>query len=553
MSHFLNLVSSVALLVWGTYLARSGILGVFGATLRDLLARNIRTSSMAVLAGMFVTALLQSGTATALILASFVGQRIVTLPTALAAMLGADVGSSIMTILFSFDLSWISPLFILIGVILFISRPATTTSRVGRILIGLGLMLLALRLISESTQVIVRSEAVITILKSLGSDTLLQLVTGALITILAYSSLAVVLFVATLAGIGTIPVDVAVGLVLGANLGSGILAVLATAKSPIEARQVPLGNLIFKLVGVTLAAPIVVFWTQFISHYLSSGGLIVVVSHFGFNVCLAVLFSAVTGFFARITQQILPVDSNAGSPERPNHLDPSALGTPALAISCAAREALYQADIVETMLQGLLKVIKEDDLKLSSDLRKLDDKVDGMYSSIKYYLTKVSRHSLDEKEGRRWSDIIAFTINMEQIGDIVEKVLHDIEEKKIKKGRNFSEAGMQEIVDLHARLVNNLRLAMSVFLQGSFFDAQKLLEEKTIFRDLERAYADTHINRLIDNTLQSMETSSLHLDLISDLKRINSLICSIAYPILDSAGALAPNRLIRDLKSANFR
>ena len=173
----------------------------------------------------------------------------------------------------------------------------------------------------------------------------------------------------------------------------------------------------------------------------------------------------------------------------------------------------------------------------------MDDAVDELYSDIKYYLTKISREALSENEGRRWTDIISFTINMEQIGDTVERILIDIEDKKIRPGREFSEAGMAEIADLHARLVDNLRLAMSVFLDANVRDARKLLEEKARFRDLERKYAASHLERLAVNTLQSMETSSLHIDLISDLKRINSHICSIAYPILDSAGALAPNRL----------
>jgi phosphate:Na+ symporter len=195
------------------------------------------------------------------------------------------------------------------------------------------------------------------------------------------------------------------------------------------------------------------------------------------------------------------------------------------------------------MIIGMLPVIKNNDLKLAQDLRKLDDHVDELYSAIKYYLTKISREALGEEESRRWTDIISFTINMEQIGDIVERILIDIEDKKIRKGRSFSDAGMAEICELHARLLDNLRLGMSVFLNGSVRDAQKLLEEKARFRDLERAYASSHLSRLSGNTMQSIETSSLHIDLISDLKRINSHICSIAYPILDSAGALAPSRL----------
>jgi phosphate:Na+ symporter len=269
----------------------------------------------------------------------------------------------------------------------------------------------------------------------------------------------------------------------------------------------------------------------------------VVLYHLSFNLLVAVVFIGLTGPISRWVEHWVPKPDRSLVAGRPHHLDPSALATPSLAISCAAREALHQADVVETMMIGMLSVIKNNDLKLAQDLRKLDDHVDELYSAIKYYLTKISREALGEEESRRWTDIISFTINMEQIGDIVERILIDIEDKKIKKGRSFSDAGMSEICELHARLIDNLRLGMSVFLNGSVRDAQKLLEEKARFRDLERAYATTHLDRLSGNTMQSIETSSLHIDLISDLKRINSHICSIAYPILDSAGALAPNRL----------
>ena len=543
MKHLLNLLAAVALLVWGTYLVRTGILRVFGANLRQVLARSIGTRPAAAMAGLGVTALVQSSTATALIVSAFVGQGLVALPTALAVMLGADVGTSLMTVVFSFDLSWLSPLFIFVGVVLFITRQATPLGRFGRVLIGLGLMLLALRLVSDSTAIMVKSPAVKALLLSLSSDILLEVTVGAVLAVVAYSSLAIVLLTATLAASGAIPLDVALGLTLGANLGSGLLGVLATAKSTVEVRQVPIGNLVFKCVGVLLAAPFVGFWIRTLKPYLPEPALVVVLYHLVFNVLIALIFLAFTQVVARWVEQWLPKPDRSMVAGRPHHLDPSALATPSLAISNAAREALHQADIVETMLLGMLRVIKDNDLRLAEELRRMDDTVDQLYSAIKYYLTKISREALGEEESRRWTDIISFTINMEQIGDIIERILLDIEDKKINKGRNFSDAGMAEICELHARLVDNLRLSMSVFLNGSVRDAQKLLEEKARFRDLERAYAGTHLTRLTENTVQSIETSSLHLDLISDLKRVNSHICSIAYPILDSAGALAPSRL----------
>ncbi len=543
MKHLLNLLAAIALLVWGTHLVRTGILRVFGANLRNVLSHSISNRYTAALSGVGVTALVQSSTATALIVSSFVGQGLVTLPLALAVMLGADVGTSLMAVVFSFDLSWLSPLFIFAGVVLFISRQSTNVGRIGRILIGLGLMLLALRLVTASTEVLTQAPAVKALLASLASDLLLEITMGAVLAVVSYSSLAIVLLTATLAASGVIPLDVALGLVLGANLGSGLLAVLTTAKSTVEVRQVPMGNFVFKALGVLIAAPLLGLWVRHVRPYLGDPATVVVMFHLTFNLLVGVVFIGVTQVVAGWVQKWLPKPEKTLTSGRPHHLDPSALSTPSLAISCAAREALHQADIVETMMQGMLKVIKDNDLRLAEELRKMDDTVDELYSAIKYYLTKISREALGEEESRRWTDIISFTINMEQIGDIIERVLIDIEDKKIKKGRSFSEAGMAEICELHARLIDNLRLGMSVFLNGTVRDAQKLLEEKARFRDLEREYATTHLGRLSDNTVQSIETSSLHIDLISDLKRINSHICSIAYPILDSAGALAPNRL----------
>ncbi|MES2532104.1 MAG: Na/Pi cotransporter family protein [Pseudomonadota bacterium] len=543
MKHLLNLLAAIALLVWGTHLVRTGVLRVFGANLRTLLARSMRNRFTAALSGIGVTALVQSSTATSLMTSSFVGQGLIALPAALAVMRGADVGTALMSVLFSTDLSWLSPLFIFVGVVLSITRPERAAGRFGRVLIGLGLMLLALQLVVQATGPLFESPAMRAVLASISSDVLLEITIGAMLAVVAYSSLAVVLLVAAMATSAVVPLDVALGLVLGANLGSGVLAVLTTAKADVAVRQVTVGNLLFKLLGVAVAAPFIGLYLRYARPYISDATQLVVLYHLAFNVVVSLGFIGLTDWIASLVRRMLPVPQKPPSTSRPQHLDPSALSTPSLAISNAAREALHQADVVETMLIGMLSVIRTNDLRLADELRKLDDTVDRLYSDIKYYLTKISREALGEEESKRWTDIISFTINMEQVGDIIERVIIDIEDKKIKPQRNFSEAGMAEIVELHERLVANLRLGMSVFLNGNVRDAQKLLEEKARFRDLERAYASTHLFRLMDRTAPSMETSSLHIDLISDLKRINSHICSIAYPILDSAGALAPSRL----------
>jgi phosphate:Na+ symporter len=543
MIHLLNLLAAIALLVWGTHIVRTGVLQVFGENLRRVLARSFSNRITSLAAGLCVTSLVQSSTATCLIVASFVGTRLVSTAAALAVMLGADVGTAMIAVVYSFDLSWLSPLLIFAGVVLFIARQNTTTGRVGRVLIGLGLITLSLQLIAGATRPLTESEVVRALLGALPNEVFIDVLVGAALAVLSYSSLAIVLLTATLAAQGLIPDTVAFGLVIGANVGSGLLAILVTARGSPELRRLPLGNFLFKVAGALLVIPLLPELQTFFQSQRVEVHQQVVLFHLGFNIALALLFIGFTSPVARLVERMLVPAAADAEPDSPRHLDPVALATPSVAISCAAREALRQADVVETMLRGVLPVIRNNDVELAMRLRAMDDAVDSLYSAIKFYLTQISRESLSEREGRRWTDIVSFTINMEQIGDIIERVVQDVEDKKIRKSRSFSAAGMAEICHLHERLLANLRLGMSVFLDGHVRDAQKLLEEKARFRDLEHEYAANHIARLRDNTAQSIETSSLHLDLLSELKRINSHICSIAYPILESAGALAATRL----------
>ena len=541
--HLLNLLAAIALLVWGTHIVRTGVLRVFGENLRHVLARSFGNRFAALAAGLGVTSLVQSSTATCLIVASFVGKGLVPTAAALAVMLGADVGSSMLAVVFSFDLSWLSPLLIFSGVVLFVARQASAAGRVGRVLIGLGLITLALQLIVGATRPLTDSPAVRALLAALPSEVLLDIVVGAVLTVLSYSSLAIVLLTATLASQGLLPAGVALGLVVGANLGSGLLALIATGADSPAVRRLPLGNLLFKMAGAALAIPLLPQAHGLLQQYLPTVHQQVVGFHLGFNLVLAVVFIGFTGLMGRWVERLLPDPAQGMAGSRLSHLDPVALATPSLAITCAAREALHQADVVETMLRGILPVLRDNDRVLADQLRRMDDTVDALYSAIKFYLTQISSEALSEREGRRWTDVVSFTINMEQIGDGIERVLQDIEDKKILPARRFSDAGMAELCHLHERLLANLRLGMSVFLDGHARDARKLLEEKARFRDLEHAYAAKHIARLQDNTAQSIETSALHLDLLSELKRINSHICSIAYPILESKGALSATRL----------
>lgn len=553
MQTLVTILSGIALLVWGTHIVRSGVLRVLGGSLRRVLADSVANPFTAFLAGLGVTGLVQSSSATALLAGSFVGQNLMALAPALAIMLGADVGTSLVVQVFSFDLSWLSPLLIGVGVLAHLTRKATRAGQVGRIAIGLGLIILALQIILQAARPLTAAAGVKVIFGSLSGDPLLDILIGALFTLMAWSSLAVVLLTAAFVSSGLISLKVGLFLVIGANLGSGIVAVVATAGAGNGSRRVALGNLLFKLVGCVLAVALLSWIQQLLAILDPDPQRLIVNFHSAFNLLLAATLIWFTVPVARFAERLLPDDPRKEQHVAARHLDRAALDTPALATSNAAREALRIGDIIEAMLAGLLGVIRTNDAQLARQVRRMDDDVDGLYTAIKLYLTQIGREALDERDARRWADIISFTINLEHVGDIIERMLDDLIEKKIAHRLEFSEAGMSEICDMHARVVTNLRLGMNVFLNGDLKSAQRLLATKVELRKLQQQYADSHLNRLAGQTLRSIETSSLHLDLINDFKRINSHICSVAYPILEEAGALQPTRLREDFANGDVK
>jgi phosphate:Na+ symporter len=404
-------------------------------------------------------------------------------------------------------------------------------------------MILALQLIMQATAPLSHAAGVQVLFSQLSGDVLLDVLLGTLLALLSYSSLAVVLLVATLTASSVITPQVALAVVLGANLGGGLLAVLTTLRADPVARRVPLGNLLFKVSGCLIALPLLGYVLPWLAQLSADPKTIVVNFHLAFNLMIALLFVQVTGTTSQWVERWLPAPDDKRQPGTPRHLDATALDTPPLAIGNAAREAIRIADIVQEMLDGLALVLRNNDFQLAERLRKRDDEIDRLYTAIKLYLTQVSREALEARESQRWTDIIQFTINMEHAGDMFDRILVDVVEKKIQHGLSFSEAGMLEIDDLLVRLSANLKLAVAVFLNGDLKSAQRLIAEKVNFRELEMKYADRHLLRLSGNSPQSVETSSLHLDLLADLKRINSLFCSIGYPILDSAGVLSRSRV----------
>lgn len=545
----IEMVGNVVLLLWGLHMVQTGLTRAFGADLRHLLGIGLRNRWTAVLAGLGVTALLQSSTATGLMVTGFAAAGLMPLVPAMAAMLGANVGTTLIVQILSFDVAWIAPVLLVAGFLGFRRGGRTRTRDLGRVLIGLGLMLLSLHLLLATVGPVAADPALRNLLGLLTGDPLVALLLSAVLTWAAHSSAAMVLLVASLAGGQVIGLEAAVAMVAGANLGSAVNPVLEGPGGDPAARRLPLGNLLNRLAGCLLLLPLLEPATALLAQLPGGRGWLVANAHLAFNLATGLLFIGVLPWLAALLERLLPETDRTDEPGAPRYLDPAALRVPHVAIANAAREALRMADTVEAMLHGTLEAFRTDDRRLVERVRAMDDVLDRLLGAIKLYLTRISQEDLDEHDARRSYDVLALTINLEHVGDIIDRNLMAQATKKIRRRLKFSDEGAAEIAAMLERLIETGRLATAVFVSGDPRAARDLMREKEVVRAMESEAIEAHVSRLRAGRSETLETSALHLDILRDLRRINAHLAAAAYPVLDPLGELRSSRL-RELKSA---
>jgi phosphate:Na+ symporter len=543
----IDLAGSIALLLWGVHMVQSGVQRAFGPNLRRVLGAALGNRFKAFLAGLGITAVLQSSTATGLMVTGFAAGGLVDLVPGLAAMLGANVGTTLIVQVLSFDISRVAPLFVLIGVVMFRRGGITRTRDLGRVGIGLGLLLIAL---SQLLAILTPYEDVPSLRLLLGmiaTVPVIDVIIGAALTWAAHSSVAIVLLTMSFAAQGVVPPQAAFALVLGANLGTALNPLFeAGSTGDPSAKRLPIGNLLNRAVGCILALALLGVIGRWLVSFEPDASRAVADFHTLFNLVMAALFFPVLGPLARLLKWLLPARAVPTDPSRPVYLDNDALEIPAIAIAAASREALRMADVLETMIRAALEGLDRGDRKSIAETKRLDDVLDRLNSAIKAYLTSLDHESIDGEDDRRLSEVLAFITNLEHAGDIVERGVAANLAKRAKRNLAFSREGTSEIHGMLQRLATNVRTAAAVFMTDDARAARELLGEKEVFRDLETEATEAHFARIRAGRVESVETSALHLDLLRDLKRINAHIAAAAYPVLEKRGELLSSRLKQD-------
>lgn len=537
---FIDLLGAACMLLFGLRFLKKGVNLAFGAQLRMFMAASTRNRVVAFFAGLGTTLALQSSTAMALMISSFAAQGLIKPVMAQAVMLGANVGTSLVTQILSLDLHWLASVAFIAG-LLASSRKSRRSRGLGEAVIGLALMMFSLQLLSQATGPIRDSAAVSAFFALLGDAPIVAILLSAILAAASASSLAVVLFVAALAGAGSVEPGVCLLLVAGANLGGAIPPLLATTADGIVGRRVVITNLLVRGLGAVMVLAAVPWLSDVAAQYASPVRL-VVDAHVGFNLLLAIVFLPLIGPLTRLVAIMVP-DKRSASDTGPRHLDEDALSNLPSALAAATRETLRIGDKVEHMLRVTLQALKADDELLCQSVSDLDDQVDELQRAVKLYLARLDRTALAADGLRQADAILDYAVNLEHVGDIVERSLSRMTLKKIERQLEFSPEGFAEIETLFLSTLENVQLAQTVFLSGDAQLARRLMETKVSIRHQERDSASRHMVRLNQGKPSTIQTSEIHLDILRDLKRINAHLVSVAHPILDQAGMLRESRL----------
>jgi len=549
MSLFLiHLGGAAMLLLWAVRMVRTGVERSYGAGLKRVLQQAGQRRLSGVVVGGALAVMLQSSTAVSLLASGFASNGLIAVATGLAVLLGADIGSALVVQILSYKLDWLVPFLIICGAWVFFKGATRTVRQIGRILIGIALILVSLQMMGEATQPLRDSEFLRVVVGYLQRDNLTAFLLGAMFAWIVHSSIAAILLVMTLASQGVVPLEVGIALMLGCNLGAGLIAIGLTRNSEPRAKRIPLGNLLFRALGAIAALWALSVFSPPLDRLGAEPARQIVNLHLIFNCALALICLPFVGPVGRLLTRLLPAGPRDGAAphtiaERVSALDRGVLPNPGLALASATRELLRISEIVELMLRPVMDLYQSGDKDQIRQVRALDDEVDRAESEIKLYLAELNRAKLGAAEARRSMDLTGFAINLELIGDIISRNLLKLADVKRDSDLVFSREGWRELTDLHQRVLANMQLALNVLVSGDRESARQLVEEKDHMRELEKQTHRKHLERLQNGSVKSIETSNLHLETVRALKEINSLFATVGYGILTESGELLGSRL----------
>ena len=541
---FLHIAGAAALLIWAVRLIRTGVERRFAAPMRIWLRHSTKNRLLAAGTGMGAAVLLQSSTAVAVLASNFVSKRGLATATGLAILLGADVGSALVTQLLMVRQPLLIPLLLLIGITIFLRGEGSNTHQVGRIMIGLALIFVSLDMIRTATDPMISNPGTQAVMAYLGRDLLTAFVIGALFAWGVHSSVAAVLLFVTLAGQSILPISAAATMILGANLGGGLIAFLLTYTAPAAARRMIMCNLILRGGGAVIAVFVIAAMPDFLDWLGLTPARQAINLHLAFNLLLAgVSLPFASLLTAAMTRLMTDSHNSEDVPQTVSALDPSALDRPQRGLDCTARELLGMGQKIEHMLISAELLYDRWSDQSATMVRDQDTLIQKMHLDVKLYLAQLGKKGLDEELGRRSMEFASISSSLASASDTITRIMLDLAQRLDSQNLNFSTQGRVEISNFSDRVHNNVQLALNVMMNQNPGEARELVEAKEKVRKVEQKLQRSHIGRLREGLADSIETSNIHQETLRALKQINTAFAQVGYPILHKSGDLLKSRL----------
>ena len=542
----LNLAAAAALLIWAVRLVRTSFERAFSSQMRQWLKLTTGNRLTAAMTGVGISIMLQSSTAVALLLASFMPASAMSVSMGLAIILGADLGSAIVVQILSSRISLLTPLLLLSGVFFFMRTNRRVLRQIGRILIGLSLIFVSLGMISEASAPLANNAAIKNVFIYLSDDLLTGFVLASFLAWMMHSSIAAVLLFATLAANGVLPLNAAFAMTLGANLGGSFIAVFLTLKSDINIRKVVLANLLLRG-GGALVALALIHEFDIINHIFGATSQLKVLNfHLVLNAAVllagVILLTPASGFAAIL----LPEKQDADELSMRSVLDLSVQNEPARAFACVRRELVDMGNRIENMLRDAMDLFENYDENIAERLRAEERNIAKNAFDLRVYLSGIRSDDPSEDTGTRAFDFAGIATNLESGADAIGRKIVTLAKRMHHDRTHFSEDGRHELMDFYDKVLRNIQQGILVLMSEDVETARELVAQKEMIRELNQKLERKHLTRLRQGLTETIETSAIHIDLLRSLKVLNTGFAMIAYPLLREHGALLKSRLAKD-------
>lgn len=545
----LHLGGAIALLLWATRMVRTGVERAYGRYLKARLRDVMRKPVFAILFGLFMAVVLQSSTAVTLLVSSFVGAGFVTGAAGLMAVRGGELGSALVVKILSLDLSALVPLLLITGTVVFMTTERREWRQLGRIIVGVALLILSLEMTGNATAPLRDSEALPAIISYLASDPVSSFLIAAVITYIFHSSIAGIILIASFATHGLIGTQLGVIMVLGVNFGSSLIAPLLTRNAPPETRVVALGNLLMRGAGSLLMLALILLAHPPLGLLGTDAASSVINAHIIFNLIIMICGIPLSKPVLKLTEKFVRLQTTVPStpdksyPFSQTALNPISRDKPTRALASATREAVHLADIIELMAEKTMELYSYPDKGGIDEVASLGKLLDQRQGELKLYLADLATGKLSPDETRQTQNLLDTCVKLQQTGAILSHtMLNGI--RRLHSGKLIlPKSDKTELIEFYAQVLTNARMAFNVLISGDIETAREIVHEKDRLRTLERSLRLRHFERMRDGGETDVATSTFYLDQLHELKQINGLLASLAYPVLEEQSMLKGSRL----------